>query len=698
MAKTSEAKEDSADHPDGRRLLSLKLGVWRLVMLKADSFDIAKSIRDIFSAILLFLRMVSEIYALAPVLTTFYVVAELSGLCSLLESESAVTLYLTSRLLKTVETGISEGILNFEMIATLLLIQVGWVVASTSLNWYQRKHVSHSLQRRVTTHYTLIRMKVQIHNQRFLDTEGGHRHHEDDAAWNSFFWMLSFFSRLTSICANLALIVPTCREFGHPLFALVCILKPLYENLSIEYSCGYGFFYHAENKDFIRMQAMNSLTDERYRLEVHSGGLSDYIITEYAKSSSHVGNLPTAPPNILYGLPSTPLPNIFSDLLGIVPIIYLSLFVMINPSTFSVTSFAILQQYSANLRLSLRNILSGVGQFRNECHKISSLYDSLKMPPTLSEGSLEYPPYPRSELEKGPLEVPRGMSFDVRDVCFSYPNGTSALTNVSFSLKSGQLVVIVGTNGSGKSTLIKLLTRMVEPTSGTIFVDGNNMTDYKLSDFRRATASFMQDHEVFPLSFLENIRMGNVDSVGSNDEVIDAVRKGGAEIFLSDLPEGQDAVLGRITDLRLGLFSMYEDDNKRLNPLNAEWERLPQPVQTSGGEKQRIIAARTFMRFNSGKVTFAAVDEASSAIDAAGEVQLFDNLIKERKGKTLVIVTHRFGCLTRQADLILCMKDGTLCESGRHDELLALDGEYAKLYNIQAGAFATVNVDGDSEE
>lgn len=131
---------------------------------------------------------------------------------------------------------------------------------------------------------------------------------------------------------------------------------------------------------------------------------------------------------------------------------------------------------------------------------------------------------------------------------------------------------------------------MVEPTSGTIFVDGNNMMDYKLSDFRQATASFMQDHEIFPLSFLENIRMGNVDSIGGDDEVIDAVRKGGAEHLLSDLPEGQDTVLGGINDFRRGVFSMHEDDNKRTNSLRAEWEKLPQPVQTSGGEKQRIIA------------------------------------------------------------------------------------------------------------
>ncbi|KAG7442478.1 P-loop containing nucleoside triphosphate hydrolase protein [Guyanagaster necrorhizus] len=513
--------------------------------------------------------------------------------------------------------------------------------------------------------------------------------------------MLSFFSTITSMCANFILIVRTSRELGHPLFALACILKPLYDSSYTHILWGFDYFYHVENKDFIHMQAVASLTEEDHRSEVLAGGLSDYIIAEYAKSSNRVGNLPTARPESQYGLPSTPFPDILSALLGRAPIMYLALFAIVNPSVFSVTTFAILQQYSANLQLSLKFLLNGIRQFRHECQQITSLYDSLKMPAALSDGYLAYPPRSGSKSEKVQSEVSRGMSFDVREVCFSYPNGTSALTNVSLSIKSGQLVAIVGTNGSGKSTLMKLLTRMVEPTSGTILVDGNNMADYRLSDFRQATASFMQDHGIFPLSFLENICMGNVDAVGcDDDEVMDAVRKGGAEDILTGLAEGQDTVLGGPNDYRFGAFSMNEDDDddddKKPNPLLARWEGLPQAVLTSGGEKQRIIAARTFMRFNSGKVSFVAVDEASSAIDAAGEMQLFDNLIKERKAKTLVIVTHRFGPVTRQADLILCMKDGTLCESGRHDELLALGGEYAKLYTIQAGAFTTVDVDGDS--
>ncbi|KAK0211644.1 P-loop containing nucleoside triphosphate hydrolase protein [Armillaria fumosa] len=364
---------------------------------------------------------------------------------------------------------------------------------------------------------------------------------------------------------------------------------------------------------------------------------------------------------------------------------------MMRPSTFSVASFTVLQRYSANLQFSLKWFLASIDNFRQECQWISRFYDSMDIPTGMSYDCRHV--YPPSKLRSEKLDrsdfIQCGMSFDLRDVCFSYENKTSALKDVCLSIKSGQLIAIVGTNGSGKSTLIKILTRMIQPTSGKILVDGHDISDYPLADFRRATACFMQDHEIFPLSFWENIRMGDVDYIYSDDEIMDAVRKGGAEGILTGLAEGRATILrnddGPSSDHRKCNFRPLDDNEP--HPLLPQWKELETDAQVSGGEKQRIVAARTFMRFHSGKVNFVAVDEASSALDAAGEAQLFENLIAERAGKTIAIVTHRFGPLTRRADLILCMKDGCLYESGRHDELLALNGEYARLYNIQAGEF-----------
>ncbi|KAG6844893.1 hypothetical protein H0H93_016324 [Arthromyces matolae] len=111
--------------------------------------------------------------------------------------------------------------------------------------------------------------------------------------------------------------------------------------------------------------------------------------------------------------------------------------------------------------------------------------------------------------------------------------------------------------------------------------------------------------------------------------------------------------------------------------------------KVSGGEKQRLVASRTFMRLQDPGIKFVAVDEPSSALDPRGELELFNRLRAEQDGKTMIFVTHRFGHLTKFADLIICMKDGAVVESGSHKDLLALNGEYAALYNIQAQAFSS---------
>ncbi|KXN85020.1 Heavy metal tolerance protein [Leucoagaricus sp. SymC.cos] len=150
------------------------------------------------------------------------------------------------------------------------------------------------------------------------------------------------------------------------------------------------------------------------------------------------------------------------------------------------------------------------------------------------------------------------------------------------------------------------------------------------------------------------------------------------------MKKGTKTVLNPLTETYQ--FNVYAQDKD--HPLKKVLEELQRPTEVSGGERQRIVAARTFMRFNSGKIRFLAVDEPSSALDAEGEELLLDNLLKEREGKTIIFVTHRFGKLTKQADLILCMKEGQIVESGTHKELITIQGgEYKKLYDIQASPF-----------
>ncbi|KAF9020484.1 P-loop containing nucleoside triphosphate hydrolase protein [Hymenopellis radicata] len=345
----------------------------------------------------------------------------------------------------------------------------------------------------------------------------------------------------------------------------------------------------------------------------------------------------------------------------------------------TVSQFATWQQSANALGNALSHLMFSVHRIKRKYEDIRCLYASDDIQSAMKDGQIAYP---QSEFEKS-----KGMSFELRNLSFSYPgsqNEIPTLRDISFVISSGQLIVVVGANGSGKSTLIKLLTRLHDcPSPDFIIVDGHPISEYRITDLRQATAVLTQEHTLFPLSLGENIGMGYVDKVGDLEAISRAAYQGGAKHCLEKLKDGLETTLDPKS--KAGIHNVPADE---AHPLNVEFKKLPKRIELSGGEQQRMVASRTFMRFESGRVKFVAVDEPTSALDAEGEAALFENLIKAREGKTLVFVTHRFGHLTKRADLILCLKDGTLAESGTHSELLALDGEYAKLYNIQAGAFS----------
>ncbi|KAI0086893.1 P-loop containing nucleoside triphosphate hydrolase protein, partial [Irpex rosettiformis] len=272
-------------------------------------------------------------------------------------------------------------------------------------------------------------------------------------------------------------------------------------------------------------------------------------------------------------------------------------------------------------------------------------------------------------------------------VTFQYPEtqGTQAkvvIHDVSFTLPSSSLVVIVGENGSGKTTLVKLLTGIYRPTSGNILIHGIDVYQYKMSDLTKASALLTQNHTIFPMTITENIGVGDADSIDDLDRVKEAAEFGGARTFIEGLPDGYETVLKPVqTALSTRRLSEGVDGLKEV------MDEVERSKDISGGEKQRLAAARTFMRLSSGHVRLVVVDEPTSAMDPAGEYELFQKLRLMREGKTMVFVTHRFGHLTKHADLILCMKEGKIVEEGTHHELIQKNGEYHKLYDIQARAF-----------
>jgi len=161
-----------------------------------------------------------------------------------------------------------------------------------------------------------------------------------------------------------------------------------------------------------------------------------------------------------------------------------------------------------------------------------------------------------------------------------------------------------------------------------------------------------------------------------------AAELGGAADFIGKMEEGFEETVDQQDDVFSSRFPVLP------GPLKDVYSKLSKKSDVSGGEKQRLVASRTFRRILSGKMRLVLVDEPTSAMDPEGEFMLFERLRAMKGENTMVFVTHRFGHLTKHADLILCMKDGELVESDTHRELIVKAGEYYKLYNIQAQAFS----------
>jgi len=243
------------------------------------------------------------------------------------------------------------------------------------------------------------------------------------------------------------------------------------------------------------------------------------------------------------------------------------------------------------------------------------------------------------------VDTPNGaVSFD--HVSFSYDKEKALLKDVTFDVKSGQKVAIVGPTGCGKTTLINLLMRFYDPDSGTILLDGKNTKDFKKESFRESFGMVLQDTFLFDATVFENITIGN--PTATRAEVETAAKLSHAHTFIKKLPQGYDT---------------------RLFEGGAE---------LSEGERQLLSITRVMLS----RPRILILDEATSSVDTRTEAKINDAFEHLMKGKTSFIVAHRISTV-KGADLILVMKDGDIVEIGRHDDLMAKRGFYSELYKSQ---------------
>jgi len=261
-----------------------------------------------------------------------------------------------------------------------------------------------------------------------------------------------------------------------------------------------------------------------------------------------------------------------------------------------------------------------------------------------------------------PVPIPEPMSEGIRfhDVSFHYPGCTApALRHIDLSIAPGQIVALVGTNGSGKTSLIKLLCRLYDPTAGKITLDGVDIRDYGLEDYRRLFSVIFQDYSHYAESAGENIRFGDIQAPRDTPAVRSAARKADADGFIQGLSAGYDTPLTR----------MFDDGQ-----------------EISIGQWQKVALARAFMQQQSNVII---LDEPTSALDPGAEFQLFENFRERIDHRAALIISHRLSTV-RMADRIYVMEEGVICESGTHDELIRRGGIYCRLFNQQAHHYREV--------
>lgn len=244
------------------------------------------------------------------------------------------------------------------------------------------------------------------------------------------------------------------------------------------------------------------------------------------------------------------------------------------------------------------------------------------------------------------------MKGDVafKNVTFRYGTRQPVLKNVSFTIPQGQKVALVGSSGSGKSTITKLLLKYYELEEGEITLDGVNINEYTNASIRRAIAYVPQNIELFSKSIYDNIRVSKMSA--SLEEVKEAAKKADAHDFIRKLP--------------MQYYTYLEEAGNGL----------------SGGEKQRIALARAFLKNSD----FYILDESTSNLDFATENTIFDMIYHKLKDQTMLIVAHRLSTV-KNCDKIIVMDQGEIAEQGTHEELLAKQGKYYALWNMQQGNF-----------
>ena len=300
----------------------------------------------------------------------------------------------------------------------------------------------------------------------------------------------------------------------------------------------------------------------------------------------------------------------------------------------SLGDFILINQFMIQLFLPLGFLGFVFREIKGSLANIEKMFELLAQQPRI----IDAPNAARLSLREG------GIRFE--HIGFGYNPQRTILDDVSFSVEPGEKVAVVGASGSGKSTLVKLLFRFYDPGEGRILVDGQDISQVSQASLRRAIGIVPQDTVLFNDSIIENVRYGNPDA--SDADVDEAIRLAHLDAFIDKLPEGGETLVGE------------------------------RGLKLSGGEKQRVSIARTILK----RPPIMVFDEATSSLDSRSEQAILSALREISRGHTSLVIAHRLSTIV-DADRIIVLDNGRICESGTHDSLLQQGGHYAGLWQAQ---------------
>ncbi|KZT68757.1 P-loop containing nucleoside triphosphate hydrolase protein [Daedalea quercina L-15889] len=617
----------------------------------------------------------------------------------------AASLWYSGQLLTIVQTAIDTRTVDQDFLVRISAGRMGCAVLGRLLG-HVKTSISYPLSNRLKQHYTvhLLYARARLDLPTFEDPavqrqlEEASQSSRGGVAWDTFSMVVSAVSTAIHITSEVSMLVAVLRDQpDSTLLATICLSQSLLDWFSKNNSIDRGQGVWAattRNEDYIKMQGLKRVVSlPEHRKEFVAGNLAEYCTSLFREAAQRVGDQAGDFWEVRREWKNRrrlSFASIIKEPWKELPQIVFTLRAVRYPASIpvSLASLNLIQHTASSFGWTVYRFIDQFGSIADQLATVRKLYDIVNIPNRIPDGTVPFP----EDAQKAKA----GIDVEFRNVSFRYPDSEIwALRNVSFKLIPGQLGVIVGANGSGKSTVLKLIMRLYDVEEGEILIDGRDIRTLKLGDLRQSVSVLFQDYTHFPLSIRDNIALGNPSHAANDDQVRLAARLGGAEEFIERLPEGFDTYLERpVTDY----YSALPEGTKTIfgKPVDYGGIRGVASLQSntghnlSGGQMQRLAVARTFMRSivsEDSTVGLLLFDEPSASLDPTAEHDLFTRLRQLRGSKTMLFSSHRFGNLTRHADLILYMNDSAIEETGTHSELLARDGGYARIWKLQAQAF-----------